>query len=203
MLGKKAQRREERIREAKRKNFLQRWIAMSVIILNAWMHPDESIDGIMYGSIDLTTKEKQFVKRQLAKVDFHRSDLIRRLGLKGMYYPGKKTEEEARCKAFFESVDKETIVPIEDGVRKYYADGSHTDHLRIITYVAYANLYDWWVMHDDDCHKDIRYLVQTLGTFCDRMLPEDSPLKQAMNSIYWESWNTIQCMDQNPWLETA
>lgn len=198
-MGSKAERNKARRLKAIKDSRLKHMIAFSVVVANAWLESGNTVGPATYGEIDITPEQMRFTKSQWKKILKYRDDIIARLGLRGMYYPGKKSEEIARKKNFFASAD-DFIMIIENAVLKFFNEGSHTEQLKVITYVFYSALHDWWILHPEEHASDIRYMIQTLGTFCDRMVPKDSELILPINQIFWTTWNDLQMEDKNVYL---
>ena len=65
------------------------------------------------------------------------------------------------------------------------------DVLIIFTYLIYCAMYDYAAL-ENDTRPELKKLVNLLGTLANYLLPEDSPLIEPFNAVYWSTREELQ-----------
>lgn len=174
----KAQRDEERRREAVRKMCLHHFLALSVVFENAWINglAGGGTEGkTYYMPVTLAPTLVKFASEQWQKIVKWRYRFIQSLGGTG--------EWERASKGFYRDTEAKLRM-IEDATKKVWPDGTREDYLIMQTYLLSCAIYDWRALNDDH-RQPLRYMEQALNTLTDRLLPKDSPLVHPMSEAYW------------------
>ena len=61
----------------------------------------------------------------------------------------------------------------------------------MLTYVLYCAMYDYAALENDQ-RPELKKLVNLLGTLSNYLLPEDSPLIEPFNAVYWATREELQ-----------
>lgn len=77
---------------------------------------------------------------------------------------------------------------IEKALPAYYRA---KDVLVIFTYIIYCAMYDYAAL-ENDTRPELKKLINLLGTLADYLIPEDSPLVDPMNTVYWATREELQ-----------
>lgn len=173
----KAEKQELRQREARRRVRLQHFVALLISITDAWqvgLAGGGQTAHAKYAAIETTEKEKKFILSQLEKITKWRREVIDLIG-EDAFRHGKQ---------FY--VDAERKLKLAERKTNDLLDATipNRDFMAVVTYVLYAAFHDLAILEQDN-RRPVRYLIQTLGTLADTLLPADSPHIMAMNAVYY------------------
>jgi hypothetical protein len=183
-MSKKAQRDEERRREAIRRLRLHTFIAILIPIMDAW---EVGLKGggekgqMSFKAVDVEAKEARYIKMQMGKIAKARDAVVRMLGVDS-FNVGM---------SFYRTAD-EKLQTISNAVIKHLpADASRADQLRTITYIIYTAFHDLRILTDDQ-RPEVKKLISVLGALANHLIDRDSPLVHPMSWAYWETRDTVQ-----------
>lgn len=180
----KAEKQELRQREARRRVRLQHFIALLISITDAW---EVGLAGggrtaqAKYAAIETTEKEKKFILSQLGKITKWRREVIDLVGEKS-FHVGKQLYTDAERK--LKLAERKANDLLDETI-------PNRDFMAVMTYVLYAAFHDLAILEQDN-RRPVRYLIQTLGTLADTLLPADSPHVMAMNRVYYATRDAWQ-----------
>lgn len=183
-MSKKAQRNEERRREAIRRMRLHTFIALLIPIMDAWeigLKGGGEKGKLSFKSIELPSAEARYVRMMSGKIAKARDAVVRMLGVDS-FDVGM---------SFYRTADTKLQLVSNSVIKHLPEDGTRADQMRVITYIIYTALYDLrWLTEDQ--RPEVKRLVSVLGTLADHLIDRDSPLVHPMNRVYWETRDIMQ-----------
>lgn len=184
----KRERQEARKREIQQKMCLHHFLGLSVMFENAWtfgLAGGGRTSSTVYQPVNMDKATAKFVLAQWDKILKWRFKLVQELGGTVMW--------EKVPAAFYRDAEYKLNL-VERKSKEAWPEGTHEDFMIIETYLLYAALHDYAILRNDS-RPALRYMVQTLGTLVNRLMPKDSPLVEPMNKVYWATRDTWQ---ENP-----
>lgn len=183
-MSKKAQRDEERRKEAIRRLRLHTFIAILIPIMDAWemgMKGGGQRGSMYFKPVEVDAKEARYIKMQSGKIKKAQDEVVRMLGVNS-FNVGM---------SFFRTAD-EKLQAISNAVIKHLpADASRADQLRTITYIIYTAFHDLRIITDDQ-RPEVKKLISALGALANHLIDRDSPLVHPMSWAYWETRDAMQ-----------
>lgn len=183
-MSKKAQRDEERRREAIRRLRLHTFIAILIPIMDAW---EVGLKGggkkgqMTFKSIEVEAKEARYIKMQMGKIAKARDAVVRMLGVDS-FNVGM---------SFYRTADEKLQTLSLSCIKHLPADASRANQMRVMTYLIYTAIHDLRIITDDQ-RPEVRALWSALGTLANHLVGRDSPLVHPMSWAYWETRDAMQ-----------
>lgn len=181
----KAQRDEDRRREAVRRMRLHTFIALLIPVMDAWevgLKGGGQIAEMKYRAVELSPKEARYVKMQAGKVNKARDAVVRLLGLASFEKIGKN---------FYATADEKLQIVSRAIYDALPEDCPHDDEVRVLTYILYAAFHDLRILTNDG-RPEVKRLVSALGCLADYLIPHDSHLVHPMSDVYWKTRDALQ-----------
>lgn len=175
----KRERDEARRREALRKT---RWLRLVGILLHLELAWGYGLRGggragvVRYHALEMEPKRNSVAKMMLGRLIKARQAYMDRID------GGGKLERMDR--KFFEQSDKEMTEISIEVIKALPEEASSTEALIVLTYVVYAIMHDYRVLHEDDL-PELKRMMSAFGSFADWLLPRESPMVEAMNRAYF------------------
>lgn len=180
---------DDSVLQGRRNKRWHKFMAWSVNFINSWLEAGKMVplaDGTItkFDTIDVTPQEQRFLNGQWLKFRRWRDEFCQeRKIVEGLTGSGKAFYRDA-------SSDLRLVVAACD---VYDKDLTHTDALRIQTYLLYAFMHDLSNVTGEVKTRAHKLMLQTLETLANHMLPKDSPLVLVMNQVYWTTRDVILC----------
>ena len=191
MLSKNERKQLKRQAAARRRMRLHCLIALLIPIMDGWRIGIRGggLSGknseIRYAPVDVTDKEKSYVRMQIGQIDKARDAVVRMLGIASFEQVGQQ---------FYHTAD-EKLQAVTNAIFKYLPEKStHTDNLRVLTYIIATAFHDLRLLTDDE-RPEVKRLCRVLEQFGNHLIPCDSPFLLPMNGVYW---STRDMMQENP-----
>lgn len=185
-MNKKQKRNEKRRLAAIKRDRLKTFIAILIPTMVAWkigMNGGGNDGPLYYSPIEVTSRQKQYISMQIGRIDKARDALIRKvISLEAFEKVGKNFYETADEKLQNIALKIVNILPEEQ---------THFDQTAVLTYILYCAFYDYAALENDN-RPELKKLINLLGTLADYIMPEDSPLVDPMNAVYWSTREELQ-----------
>ena len=141
-----------------------------------------------YAALDVPEKEKRVIRMMLGKIKKAQTDAIKEIGPEVFTKLPKK---------FYDDAD-ERIVMVEQATVKVCPDDTDlATYQRVITYVIYSVLLDYYISTNERRPGMMR-LLSCLSGLCNYLIPPASPLITPINEVYWDIWDNIMDGEAHP-----
>lgn len=185
-MNKKQMRNEKRRLAAIRRDRLKIFIVMLIPTMIAWkigMNGGGQDGSIYYHIIKVNPRQKSYIAMQIGRIDKARDALVRNvISLEAFQNVGKN---------FYATADEKLQLIAERIVAELPEEEDHFQQMVVLTYVLYCAMYDYAAL-ENDTRPELKKLVNLLGTLSNYLLPEDSPLVDIMNAVYWSTREELQ-----------
>lgn len=188
MLSKNELKQLKRQAAARRRMRLHCFIALLIPIMDGWRLGIKGggLSGknseIKYAPVDVTDKEKSYIRMQMGQIDKARDAVVRMLGIASFEQVGQQ---------FYHTAD-EKLQAVTNAIFKFLPEtATHTDNLRVLTYIIATAFHDLRMLTVDE-RPELRKLCSVLEQFGNHLLPVDSPLLLPMNGVYWSTRDMMQ-----------
>ena len=189
----KAQRDEERKREAVRRMRLHSFVALLIPTMYAWelgMRGGGRHGEMTYQAVEVPPQVARYVRMQAGRIDKARDAVVRMLGVASFERLGKN---------FFQTADDKLQELSLAIINALPPNATHADELRVLTYLLHTAFHDFCIL-TDETRPEVKKLVSVLGTLANYLIKEDSHLVMPMNKAYYATRNAIQG-DDTVWYE--
>ena len=183
----KAQRDEERRREAIKRNRLKHLLGLLLHVQVSWEHGfigGGKAWGASYAPVELKGGRLGMAKILWAKLNTARINLFDAYNF--------HSEFQRSGKAFYQDGDKVITNLSLEIIKALPEEASYTDGLVVLTYLCHAFLHDLRILEDDN-RIELLMLDKALASFANWLLPQDSPLVKPLNVVYAAQRDTVLC----------
>lgn len=184
MLFSKMGRDAERKKAAQKRMRLHTIIAILIPIMDAWevgLKGGGTVKQMSFKPLELPRKDAVFLKLELPKLEKARDAVVRELG-SASFNVGKN---------FYRTADEKLQAMSEAVVEACPAEASHTDIMRVLTYLVYTALWDFATLTEDE-RLSVQHLISAFGRIANHLLPADDPLIMPMNKAYYATRDMMQ-----------
>lgn len=180
----KAQRDEERRKEAIRRLRLHTFIAILIPIMDAWemgMKGGGQRGSMYFKPVEVDAKEARYIKMQSGKIKKAQDEVVRMLGV----------DSFDMGMGFYRTADEKLQTLSLSCIKHLPEDASRADQMRVMTYLIYTAFHDLRIITDDQ-RPEVKKLISALGALANHLIDRDSPLVHPMSWAYWETRDAMQ-----------
>ena len=180
----KAQRNEERRREAILRLRLHTFIAILIPIMDAWelgMKGGGKKVQMEYKAIEVPPKVASYIKMMSGKINKARDEVVRLLGV----------ESFDVGMAFYRTADDKLQEISAACIKHLPEDAGRYDQMRVMTYLIAAAFHDLRII-TQDLRPEVKRLAAAIEGLANYLIKPDSHLVQPMSNAYWETRDVMQ-----------
>ena len=190
-MASKAERQEQRIRQAEMRNRAQRICCATIAACNRWMFAGQTLMDSSYPAIDdVPQKELKKILAQIQKFEKHRDEWMRSMDWSKIQSHDKHGKPQIST-AFHTSVIEGVLRVWCDSIDKFVTNLPSTDVSRVLLYLAIMAVHD--ICRIDDVEgREVNWMLQTGNTLAYMVIPPDRwDLIMILSEAYFDSRDKI------------